>query len=43
MPGTVAEQPGQGVAGLLRKLRARAQLTQEQLAEADGHEPAVGQ
>jgi glyoxylase-like metal-dependent hydrolase (beta-lactamase superfamily II) len=29
-----AEQPGLGFAGLLRELRARAQLTQEELAEA---------
>jgi len=32
--GTVEEQPGLGFAGLLRQLRAEAQLTQEELAEA---------
>jgi transcriptional regulator with XRE-family HTH domain len=35
----VAEQPGLGFAGLLRELRARAQLTQEQLAAAAGLSP----
>jgi transcriptional regulator with XRE-family HTH domain len=35
----VAEQPGLGFAGLLRELRARAQLTQEELAEAAGLSP----
>src|SRR5215469_15273663 len=34
--GAVAEQPGLGFAGLLRQLRAKAGLTQEELAEAAG-------
>jgi tetratricopeptide (TPR) repeat protein/transcriptional regulator with XRE-family HTH domain len=36
---TVAEQPGLGFAGLLRQLRDRARLTQEELAEAAGLSP----
>ena len=32
----MAEQPGLGFAGLLRRLRAEARLTQEELAEAAG-------
>jgi DNA-binding XRE family transcriptional regulator len=35
----MAERPGLGFAGLLRELRARAQLTQEELAEAAGLSP----
>jgi tetratricopeptide (TPR) repeat protein/transcriptional regulator with XRE-family HTH domain len=35
----VAEQPGEGFAGLLRQLRAGAGLTQEELAEAAGLSP----
>src|SRR5438034_4731212 len=35
----VAEQPGLEFAGLLRQLRARARLTQEELAEAAGLSP----
>ena len=35
----VAEQPGLGFAGLLRQLRAKARLTQEELAEAAGLSP----
>ena len=35
----VAEQPGLGFAGLLRQLRTRARLTQEELAEAAGLSP----
>jgi tetratricopeptide (TPR) repeat protein/transcriptional regulator with XRE-family HTH domain len=35
----VAEQPGLGFAGLLRQLRAKALLTQEELAEAAGLSP----
>ena len=35
-PGDVAEDPGLGFAGLLRQLRARARLTQEELAQAAG-------
>jgi transcriptional regulator with XRE-family HTH domain len=35
----VAEQPGLGFAGLLRRLRADAGLTQEELAEAAGVSP----
>jgi DNA-binding XRE family transcriptional regulator/tetratricopeptide (TPR) repeat protein len=35
----VAEQPVMSFAGLLRQLRARAQLTQEELAEAAGLSP----
>ena len=38
----MAEQPALGFAGLLRQLRVRAKLTQEELAEAAG-QPAVGQ
>ena len=37
--GAVAEQPELGFAGLLRQLRAKAQLTQEELAEAAGLSP----
>jgi len=37
--GAVAEQPGLGFAGLLRRLRAEARLTQEQLAEAASLSP----
>ena len=37
--GAVAEQPGLEFAGLLRQLRARARLTQEELAEAAGLSP----
>ena len=36
---TVAEQPGLGFAGLLRRLRAEAGLTQEELAEAASLSP----
>ena len=32
----MAEQPGLSFAGLLRQLRAEAELTQEELAEAAG-------
>ena len=39
----MAEQPALSFAGLLRRLRAEAQMTQEELAEAAGAEPAVGQ
>ena len=35
----MAEQPGLEFAGLLRQLRARARLTQEELAEAAGLSP----
>jgi transcriptional regulator with XRE-family HTH domain len=35
----MAEQPAPGFAGLLRQLRAEAQLTQEELAEAAGLSP----
>ena len=35
----MAEQPALGFAGLLRQLRARARLTQEELAEAAGLSP----
>ena len=35
----MAEQPGLAFAGLLRQLRARARLTQEELAEAAGLSP----
>ena len=35
----MAEQPGLGFAGLLRQLRAKARLTQEELAEAAGLSP----
>ena len=35
----MAEQPGRGFAGLLRQLRAEAQLTQEELAEAASLSP----
>ena len=35
----VAEQPGLEFAGLLRQLRAKARLTQEELAEAAGLSP----
>jgi transcriptional regulator with XRE-family HTH domain len=35
----VTEQPGLGFAGLLRQLRAKARLTQEELAEAAGLSP----
>ena len=35
----MAEQPGLGFAGLLRRLRAEALLTQEELAEAAGLSP----
>ena len=35
----MAEQPGLGFAGLLRQLRARAELTQEELAGAAGLSP----
>ncbi len=37
--GAVAERPGLEFAGLLRQLRARARLTQEELAEAAGLSP----
>src|SRR5690348_8777402 len=37
--GTMAEQPALGFAGLLRRLRAGARLTQEELAEAAGVSP----
>ena len=37
--GAVAEQPGLSFAGLLRQLRAKAKLTQEELAEAAGVSP----
>jgi tetratricopeptide (TPR) repeat protein/DNA-binding XRE family transcriptional regulator len=37
--GAVAEQPGLEFAGLLRQLRARARLTQEELAETAGLSP----
>src|SRR5689334_21499652 len=37
--GAVAEQPGLSFAVLLRQLRARALLTQEELAEAAGVSP----
>jgi WD40 repeat protein/transcriptional regulator with XRE-family HTH domain len=36
---TMAEQPALGFGGLLRQLRARARLTQEELAEAAGLSP----
>jgi transcriptional regulator with XRE-family HTH domain len=39
----MAEQPALGFAGLLRQLRTEAGLTQEELAEAAGLSPAVGQ
>jgi transcriptional regulator with XRE-family HTH domain len=35
----MAEQPALGFGGLLRQLRARARLTQEELAEAAGLSP----
>jgi transcriptional regulator with XRE-family HTH domain len=35
----MAEQPALGFAGLLRQLRARAKLTQEELADAAGLSP----
>ena len=35
----MAEQPAPGFAGLLRQLRAEAELTQEELAEAAGLSP----
>jgi transcriptional regulator with XRE-family HTH domain len=35
----VAEEPGLGFAGLLRRLCAKARLTQEELAEAAGLSP----
>ena len=35
----MAEQPGLGFAGLLRQLRAQAELTQEELAGAAGLSP----
>ena len=35
----MAEQPAPGFAGLLRQLRARARLTQEELAEVAGLSP----
>ena len=38
----MAEQPALGFAGLLRQLRGRARLTQEELAEAARLSP-VGQ
>jgi len=37
--GTMAERPALGFAGLLRRLRAEARLTQEELAEAAGLSP----
>jgi predicted ATPase/DNA-binding CsgD family transcriptional regulator/transcriptional regulator with XRE-family HTH domain len=37
--GIVAEQPAPGFAGLLRQLRAEAQLTQEELAKTAGLSP----
>jgi transcriptional regulator with XRE-family HTH domain/tetratricopeptide (TPR) repeat protein len=37
--GIMAEQPGPGFAGLLRQLRAQAELTQEELAGAAGLSP----
>ena len=39
----MAEQATSELAGLLRQLRAGAQLTQPELAKAAGREPAGGQ
>ena len=39
----MGQQPALKFSGLLRQLRAEARLTQEELAEAAGPEPAVGQ